>query len=318
MEVFGTELVGVTAENGRKLMLSLLFIGVVIGLQWVLRWGLRAIYRHRPSDRLRFWARQGVAIGMTILLVLGLLSIWFDNPTRLAAAVGLVTAGLAFALQRVVTALAGYVVILRGHLFTVGDRITMGGVRGDVINVGFTTTQIFEMGQSPAEDDIPPSTWVHSRQPTGRIVSVSNARVFDEPICNYSREFDYIWEEITVPIAYDGDREGAERILLETARRRTRSMIAPAEAAMDRFSWRYAIQNQPVEPRVYYRLTDNWLELTVRFVAPVRGVRPLKDALSRDILREFDAAGIAFATSTLGIVEMPELRMQRVEARPPA
>ena len=311
MELFGIEFVGVNAENGRKLLLSAVFIAIVLGLQWVLRLGLRFLYRKRPSERLRFWARQGVAIGMTILLVLGLLSIWFDNPTRLAAGVGLVTAGLAFALQKLVTAVAGYIVILRGNLFTVGDRITMGGVRGDVINLGFTTTQIFEMGQSPSEEDVPPTTWVHSRQPTGRIVSVSNARVFDEPICNYSREFDYIWEEITIPIAYSADREGAERILLATTERHTKSLITGAREAMDRFSWRYAIPNQAVEPQVYYRLTDNWLELTVRFIAPVRGVRLLKDALSRDILREFDAAGIEFATATLEIVGLPELRMRR-------
>ena len=311
MEFFGIEFVGVNAENGRKLLLSAGFIAIVVGLQAVLRQGLRALYRQRPSERLRFWARQGVAVGTAILLVLGLLSIWFDNPTRLAAGLGLVTAGLAFALQKVVTAVAGYVVILRGNLFTVGDRITLGGVRGDVINLGFTTTQIFEMGQPPSEEAVPPTTWIHSRQPTGRIVSVSNARVFDEPICNYSREFDYIWEEITIPIAYDGDRDGAERIMLAAAEHQTQSMIASAGAAMERFSWRYAIQNQSVEPAVYYRLTDNWLELTVRFIAPVRGVRPLKDALSREILREFDAAGIEFATTTFKIVGSPEPGVQR-------
>ncbi len=316
MELFGIEFVGINAENGRKLLLSVVFAAVVFALQSILRAGLGVLYRHRPSERLRFWVRQGVAIGTAVLLVLGLLSIWFDNPTRLAAGLGLVTAGLAFALQKLVTAVAGYLVILRGNLFTVGDRITMGGVRGDVISLGFTTTQIFEMGQPPAEQDVPPTPWVRSRQPTGRIVSVSNARVFDEPITNFSREFDFIWEEITIPIAYDGDREGAERILLAAAERHTSAMVASAAAAMERLSWRYAIQNQSVEPEVYYRLTDNWLELTVRFIAPVRGVRSLKDMLSREILREFDAAGIEFATSTIQITGVPELRVRGVEAEP--
>jgi small-conductance mechanosensitive channel len=61
---------------------------------------------------------------------MGLVSIWFDDPTRLTTALGLVTAGLAFALQRVVTAVAGYLIILRGKTFNIGDRISMGGVRG--------------------------------------------------------------------------------------------------------------------------------------------------------------------------------------------
>ncbi|MFO1431682.1 MAG: mechanosensitive ion channel [Candidatus Competibacteraceae bacterium] len=69
------------------------------------------------------------------------------HSTRLATALGLVTAGLAFALQRVITVLAGYFVILRSRTFNVGDRIRMGGVRGDVIALSFMQTTIMEMGQ---------------------------------------------------------------------------------------------------------------------------------------------------------------------------
>lgn len=310
MELFGIQFVGINAENGRKLLLSLLLAIIILGLQWGLRRILQSVYRARPSERLRFWVRQGVAIGTTVLLVMGLLSIWFDNPTRLAAAIGLVTAGLAFALQKVVTALAGYIVILRGELFTVGDRITMGGVRGDVIGLGFTTTHIFEMGQPPAEKDESPTTWVRSRQPTGRIVGISNARIFDEPITNYSREFSYIWEELSVPIPFSVDRDRVERIMLTAARRWTEDYIDDAAVAIRRFSSRYAIESQPVEPKVYIRITDNWLEFTVRFVAPIRGVRELKDELSRDILREFEANGIEFASATFAIVDLPEMRVR--------
>ena len=85
-----------------------------------------------------------------MVLILGILSIWFNDPTRLATAFGLVSAGLAFALQQVVTSFAGYFVILRGNTFTVGDRISMGGVRGDVMRLGFIQTTIMEMGQPPS------------------------------------------------------------------------------------------------------------------------------------------------------------------------
>ena len=74
------------------------------------------------------------------------MSLWFDNPANLTTAAGLVTAGLAFALQKVVTAFAGYLVILRGRTFSVGDRIAMGGIRGDVIALTFLQTVIMEMG----------------------------------------------------------------------------------------------------------------------------------------------------------------------------
>ena len=72
-----------------------------------------------------------------MVLTLGLISIWFDNGLHAAAAIGLISAGLAFALQKAVTSVAGYFLILRGDIFSVGDRIVMGGVRGDVIALGF-------------------------------------------------------------------------------------------------------------------------------------------------------------------------------------
>ncbi len=89
--------------------------------------------RSRESKRAVFWTGQGVSIMTFAIGLLGLMSIWFDNPARLATGVGLVGAGLAFALQKVITSFAGYFVIMRGKTFNVGDRIVMGGVRGDVV-----------------------------------------------------------------------------------------------------------------------------------------------------------------------------------------
>jgi hypothetical protein len=156
--------------------------------------------------------------------VVALLSIWFDDPQRLTTSVGFFGAGLAFAMQRVVTALAGYVVVMRGNTFTVGDRITMGGVRGDVIALSFMQTKIMEMGQPPPVQGADPAMWVRSRQFTGRIVTVTNDKVFDEPVYNYTREFPFIWEEISVPIPYRADRARAEAILLACTRERVEAL----------------------------------------------------------------------------------------------
>jgi len=156
--------------------------------------------------------RQAANLITGTLLVLGLLSIWFDDPTRLATALGLVAAGLAFAMQRVVTSLAGYFVILRGNTFTVGDRITMGGVRGDVVRLGFIQTTIMEMGQPPAVQGADPAVWVQSRQYTGRLVTVSNDSIFQDPVFNYTRDFPYLWEEMRIPVTYTADRTRAEAI----------------------------------------------------------------------------------------------------------
>jgi small-conductance mechanosensitive channel len=223
IEVFGQEirLLFLTEENGTKLLLTAVLVAVLLVLRRLGRGVSRLVLRDVRNERARFWTRQAINLAVALLLLLGVLSIWFDDPTRLATGIGLVTAGLAFALQKVITALAGYLVILRGDTFNVGDRITMGGVRGDVIALGFVRTTIMEMGQPPAVQLAEPAQWVRSRQYTGRVVTVTNDKVFDEAVYNYTRDFPYLWEEMTLPIRYTDDRARAEEILLDAARRHT-------------------------------------------------------------------------------------------------
>ena len=132
MEIFGVNWVGLNAENGRKLVLSVTLLAVVTLASALVRVVSTLVLRGRGQgvSQVRFWTHQVVLLVGTLIGILGLLSIWFSDPTRLATAFGLVSAGLAFALQRVITSIAGYFVILRSNNFTVGDRIAMGGRAG--------------------------------------------------------------------------------------------------------------------------------------------------------------------------------------------
>jgi len=302
LHFLGINWVGLTEQNGRKLLLSIGFCIAIAVVRTLVRNLCRIVLRGEAPRAIqaRFWAHQAINLSSSLLVVLGLASIWFDDPARLATALGLVGAGLAFALQRVITAFAGYVVILRGNNFTVGDRISIGGVRGDVLMLGFMQTTLMEMGVAPGSD-AGPSVWVKSRQFTGRIVTVTNAKIFDEPVYNYTRDFPYIWEEISVPIRYDDDRNRAEAIMLEAARRRTLDPSTISEEAAQSLQRRFDLHRLDFEPRVFYRLTSNWLELTVRFVFKDHGTRAVKDQMARDILDGFDAGGIAVATAALRI-----------------
>ena len=220
------------------------------------------------------------------------------------------TAGLAIASQRMITAFAGYLIILRGKNFNVGDRIVMGGVRGDVIALGFMQTTIMEMGQPPGEQADAPSLWISARQYTGRIVTVTNDKIFDTPVYNYTTEFPYIWEEMRIPVPYNADRGRAEQILLDAARRRTTKVRELGEEPLKDLERRYMIKREDLEPKLYYRLTDNWCEMAVRFIVDAHEVRGVKDLMSRDILDGFDEAKIEIASGTYQIVGMPELRVR--------
>lgn len=309
--MFGQQirLLFLTQENGIKLLLTAGLVLALLLVRAVARVLSRLLQRGLDSERARFWTRQAINLTFALLLLLGVLSIWFDDPTRLATALGLVTAGLAFALQKVITALAGYVLILRGDTFNVGDRITMGGVRGDVIALGFVKTTIMEMGQPPSLQAAEPVQWVRSRQYTGRVVTVTNDKVFDEAVYNYTRDFPYLWEELTLPVAYRDDRRAVEQILLEAARRHTVAGSDLPAKALETMQRKYFVRGADLEPKVYARLTDNWLELTVRFLTDVHGVRDVKDTMSREVLAGLDEAGIGLASATFEVVGLPPLRV---------
>jgi len=309
-EILGVKLVGLTAENGRKLLLTLVFVALSLLISRGLQALAGAVFHQRRNRKVQFWTQQTTKLLGVLVLVVGLISIWFDNPARLTTIAGLLSAGLAVALQRVVTAIAAYFVILRGKVFHIGDRIAMSGVRGDVIDLGFVRTTIMEMGQPPGEQGDEPSVWVESRQYTGRIVTVTNDKIFEAPVYNYSGEFPYLWDEMHVPIQYTADRKRAEQILLETVRRHTVKAEEVAKKDLEELRRRYFVDPVNLDPRVYLRMTDNWIELTVRFVARTRGIRELKDKMSREILDAFEAAGIQVASATYEIVGVPPLRIE--------
>lgn len=310
VQILGVRLVGVNAENGRKLLITALFLALV----WLVSRGLRLLTQpltgDRASKRVQFWTRQVIQLGTALLQGIGVLSIWFDEPARLATFLGLFSAGLAFALQRVVTSVAAYFVLLRGKTFNVGERIKMGGVRGDVISLGFIQTTIMEMGEPPSVQAEDPGMWVLARQYTGRIVTVTNDKIFENPVYNYSRDFPYIWEELRVGVSYNADKVRAEQILIEAARRHTKRTAEMGEECLKEMERRYALNRSDLEPRVFWRLTDNWLELSVRFVTEDHGIRYVKDSMSRDIVKEFESAGLSIASGTYAIVDFPEINVR--------
>lgn len=319
VEFMGIRLVGINAVNGMKVMLSIGFVLVVLIVKRLAGFLAGLLLKSRGGERVRFWTRQAGGMITAVVIVLGLASIWFNDPGRLATFIGIFTAAMAIALQRVITAVAAYFVILRGKIFSVGDRIVMGGVRGDVVRLHLTQTTIMEMGQPPTvQPNADPAMWVRSRQYTGRLVAVSNARIFDEPIYNYTREFPYIWEEMSIPIRYGADRERAEAILLEAAIRHTQHVSELSAETIREMQRRYLLKTAEMGPQVYYRLTDNWLELTVRFIVEDRGMREIKDAISRDILSALDAAGIPLASQTFELAAAPSLQIEIKNQGPPA
>src|SRR4051812_26146972 len=251
MQLAAFTLLGADAETGKRLFVSVGILAAVIAARYAIVGVVRLVTGEKPNERIVFWTRQGASLATAVLACAALASLWFENSGRLATVVGFIGAGLAFALQKVVTAFAGYLVILRGKTFTVGDRITMGGVRGDVVALTFLQTRIMEMGEPPSAQASDNPTWVNARQYTGRIVTVTNDKVFDQPVYNYTREFPYMWEELRIPIGYKADRTRAEEILVAAANDVTAPIRDAARQARGKLESRYFIDIGSVYSKVY-------------------------------------------------------------------
>lgn len=311
LQIGGVKLLGATSDNVHKLLFTVIFFCFLYLANRFLRY--LANKAGAREQKPVFWTRQGISIVIFVIAVIGFLSIWFNNPTRLATGLGLFAAGIAFALQKVVTSFAGYIVILRGKTFNVGDRISMGNVRGDVIALNFIQTIIMEMGEPPAVQTDDPGMWVQSRQYSGRIVIVSNAEIFEKPVYNYSRDFPYIWEEMHIPISYRDDHHLAEKIILESVQRHIADIANMAQPELERLKKHFFVQSADIPPHIYLRITDNWIEFAVRFLCPTHNIRELKNKISRDILAGLEKAKIGIASSTYDIVNLPPIRIENTE-----
>lgn len=272
----------------------------VLILAAILLWFTRALVRRRLTDAFqRYYAQKAITYLFLGLVVIAISIIWSAFAGRVGVVLGLAAAGIAFAMQEVIGALAGWLNIVAGRIYHVGDRIEMAdGVRGDVIDVTPLRTKILEIGSGVDESEGEESpSWVRGRQYTGRVVAVSNKATFTDPVYNYTAIFEYIWEEITFPISYRSDWEKAEGVIQEEVDRVSASH--GAQEAMRTMSRRYPVPMAEVKPRVFVRATENWMELAARFVVPVRTARSVKDELTRRVYERLAEAGVEIASETI-------------------
>ena len=280
------------SELGGRAIASAVVVAAAVAVAWAASVGAARLVDDPYG---RYHLKKAARYGVTALALIALLIVWRPFAGRAAVVIGFFAAGLAFAMQEVVGAFAGWVNILTGRIFRIGDRIQMGGVQGDVIDISPLRTKLLEIGSSI--DDTP--TWVRGRQHTGRIVAISNKLTLTEPVFNYSAALGHVWDELTLPISYRSDWRAAERIVQEEATRL--SDTVDARAALEALARDYPVPATELAPRVFLRATDNWMELAARFIVPVRTARTAKDDLTRRISERFEAAGIEFASETMEI-----------------
>jgi small-conductance mechanosensitive channel len=277
----------------RKLILS----GIALLASVLVRYSIRRLVVNRLPDGPHIYTlRKATTYLINVVVALVILGIWVQHIGDLSVALGILAAGLAFALQEVIGSIAGWVAIITGHPFTTGDRIETGGIRGDVVDIAVLRTTLMEIGN-----------WLSGDQNTGRIVTVSNAFIFKEPLFNYSRHLSYIWDEISVPVTYESDWQRAIQIMSDAAEQHPlyQELLPKAREQRRRMRREFAIKITPLEPRVFVRLTDNWIELGLVYPVDTDSRRSFRSQISQRILTEFAAADITVASQTVAIVQFP-------------
>lgn len=287
-----------------KLVTAVVVLLVVFTLVRLLQ---RSLSRYVKDVDTRYRARKVVSFLGYIAAAGVVATVFSDRLGGFTVALGVAGAGIAFALQEVIASVAGWAAISVGSFFSTGDRVQLGGIKGDVIDVSILRTTLMEIGE-----------WVAGDLYTGRIVRIANSFVFKEPVFNYSGDFPFVWDEITLPVKY-----GSDWVLAREMLRGIVDEVLADYAGQVKDSWlnmvrQYRVEEANVEPMVTLRATDNWIEFTVRYVVDYRKRRWMKDHLFTRILEEIDKSDnqIRLASATFEVVTGSTLDVHVSRDRP--
>jgi small-conductance mechanosensitive channel len=218
-----------------------------------------------------------------ILIVLIGVSIFFANWYTALISVGVISVIVGLSVQTPMTSFIGWIYILVRRPYRVGDRIKIGDATGDVIDVSYIDTTLWEFGGQLLSTD----------HPSGRIIKFPNAKVLDSVVYNYSWPlFPYIWNEIKFQIAYQSDLQ----FVAKTMERIVEEEIG--EDMEERVGvYRELLGKTPVNelevrahPRVFFRVDEvTWIDAIVRYVVPPREAGSVKTRLIPKLLAALNA-----------------------------
>ncbi len=259
------------SDNINKIIYS--FIAVAIGyflFKIVLEEG---VWKRIHELKTRYSFRKTTSILFIVLSIFILLRIWVIDPSTLLVTYGILTAGIAFALQDVVKNFAGGLIIFITRIYHIDHRIEVNNIRGDVIDIGLFYTTLLEIGE-----------WVNGDQATGRILIIPNGYALSYPVRNYTKDHRFIWDEISMPLTYKSNWKKAVKNVQEIINKETAEITKIAESEITHLQEKYFISKRDIQPKVFVVMTDKSIMLRIRYITDVRERRLLNDKLTKIIL----------------------------------
>ncbi|MCF7866340.1 mechanosensitive ion channel family protein [Candidatus Woesearchaeota archaeon] len=236
---------------------------------------------------------------LNYLISLSILSfIWINNINSLLIAYGILTAGIALALQDVFKNFIGGIIIFVSKPFKIGDRIEINSKCGDILDIGLLYTSILEIKE-----------WIKGDQATGRIVKIPNSYILTYSTSNYTEDHEFIWDEFYIPLTYNSNWKKIQDKIIKIITKETKEIMINAEKEITNLEEKYYLEKRPTQPAIYMTLTDNWIGLTVRYITKTRNRRTIHSNISKLILDEIHKhKDVKIASQTIDIVGMPKAR----------
>jgi small-conductance mechanosensitive channel len=261
--------------RGTALIVILLAIARVISVY--------ALGRIEDSST-RFTLQRVMHLVVALVIMVIAISIIFVNWYGALAALGIGSVIIGLAVQTPIKSFIAWIYILVRQPFRVGDRIQIGEATGDVIDVGYLDTTLWEFGGKYLSGD----------HPSGRLIKFPNEKVLDEIIYNYSWPlFPYVWNEIKFYVAFNADLEFIARTMQKiTEEELGEEMIKGVETFRDLLA-RTPVDELEVRerPRVIFRVSENtWLEAIVRYLVAPREAGRVKTRLIQKLLAALNTA----------------------------
>jgi len=265
--------IGLKPEIQTKIFSSLLII-LILWIFYSLI--IKIVWRRTENARIRYNWRKTLGYVVILFGVFLIGRLLFNGFQSIATYLGLLSAGIAIALKDVVSNFAGWLFIISRRPFSVGDRIQIGNFAGDVIDTRVFQFTLLEIGN-----------WVNADQSTGRIIHIPNGMVLNEVLANYSKGFQYIWNEIPVLITFESNWKKAKMILQEIADKDSEQLSKAAEKRVKEASKKFMILYSKLTPIVYTSVKDSGVLLTIRYLCEPQNRRDSEQSIWEDILKEF-------------------------------
>lgn len=278
LSVTGSELTG-------RAIATLAVILVFATLRYV---ALRVVYSRTEDSKVLYQWRKTLTYLTFLLGFLAVGRIWIRGFESVSTYLGLLSAGLAVALRDPIVNFAGWLFIIWRRPFDVGDRIQIGDQQGDVIDIRIFQFTLMEIGN-----------WVDADQSTGRVIHIPNGKIFQEAQSNYSKGFEYIWNEIPVMVTFESNWKKAKSILTEVATQDAEKLTKAAEEKVRLAARKFMIFYTHLSPVVYTKIADSGVLLTIRYLCEPRKRRSTAEKISEDVLTRFaECDDIDFAYPT--------------------